>query len=263
MRSFQRHPNWAGTVHGMSQKAPWLAPFSSAFQDAIQRQLAGPQEGDLPKLACFDADGTLWNEDLGEALFRWLAAGRALPALGPKPDPFEVWNEYESRVARNRAEGYGWAVQCMAGLPVSEVERWCGQLAYAWPTYRPAMVELIKGLRGAGYDVWLVSASNAWVIEASAPFVGAEREHVLGMRVEVEAGVLTDRLVRPLTCNQGKVDAIVQRLGRTPDLAVGDSLGDLEMLASAKAGLVVGRLDKPHAELPKLAPSRGWPVHLF
>ncbi len=238
----------------------WLEPFSQAFRDAVATQLttAGPRP-----LVCFDADGTLWNEDLGEALFRWLAAGDLLPAFAKPRDPIEVWEEYEARVAKNRAEGYAWAVQCMAGLDESDVKKWCRQLANAWPNYRPAMVELVKGLRGAGCEVWLVSASNAWVIEASAPFVGADAAQVLGMRVALEGVRLGSTMIRPLTCNAGKVDAIRGRLGRLPDLAFGDSLGDLEMLESAKQPLVVGRNDKPSAELPKIAATRGWPVHLF
>ena len=238
----------------------WLAPFSPQFRQAVSEQLAS---GEPKKLACFDADGTLWHEDLGEALFRWLVAGDLLPALGSAPDPFEVWREYELRVAKSRVDGYAWAVQCMAGVKQADLMKWCRQLAIAWPNYRPEMVGFVKGLRGAGYEVWLVSASNGWVIEAAAPMVGAAPTQVLGMRVEVEAGLLTERMVRPLTCNQGKVDAIRQQLHRAPDLAVGDSLGDLEMLEAASLALVVGRHDTPGAELPKLAASRGWPVHLF
>jgi len=237
----------------------WLEPFSPAFRDAIAAQIEAPG----PKLACFDADGTLWSEDLGEALFRWLIAGQLLPALGSSRDPFEVWHEYEARVAKNRAEGYAWAVQCMAGLRETELRAWCRQLAYAWPNCRPAMVGLVKGLSAVGYEVWLVSASNSWVIEAAAPFVGAIAENVLGMRVELDGPTLSDRMVLPLTCHQGKVDAIVQRFGRTPDLAVGDSLGDLEMLEAAKLPLVIGRHDKLKAELLTLAAPRGWPIHLF
>ncbi len=238
----------------------WLEPFSPAFRQAVAAQLAVPGTG---KLACFDADGTLWSEDLGEALFRWLVAGGLLPIFGPSPDPFAIWEQYEARVAKNRAEGYAWAVQCMAGVREADLRQWCRQLAFAWPNYRPQMVGLVKGLQGAGYEVWLVSASNAWVIEAGAELVGVTPSQVLGMRVELAGERLTQRMLEPLTCNQGKVDAIRQRLNRLPDLAVGDSLGDLEMLECAKLALVVGRADKPSAELPKVAASRQWPVHLF
>ncbi len=243
----------------MTPTPDWLAPFSAPFQQALGAQLADPTPS---KLACFDADGTLWSEDIGEAFFRWLAAGTLLPALGAR-DPLEVWDEYEARVKKSRVEGYGWAVQCMAGLPEADVRRWSRQMAVAWPCYRPAMVGMIKGLSSAGYEVWLVSASNHWIIQASAPFVGADPARVLGIRVEVVNGMLTEALVRPVTCNAGKVDAIRHHIGRMPDLVVGDSMGDLEMLQSAKLPLVVGRADKPGAELLGVAASKGWATHLF
>jgi phosphoserine phosphatase len=125
------------------------------------------------------------------------------------------------------------------------------------------MVELIKGLRGAGVEVWLVSASNGWIVEAAAPFVGGEAARVLGVRVETAGGVLTDKVVRPVTCQAGKVDAIAKHIGRKPDFAFGDSLGDLEMLESAVVPLVIGRHDKPSAELPKIGRERGWAFHAF
>src|SRR5205085_1848485 len=97
----------------------WLEPFSPDFRKAIASQVKEPGR----KLACFDADGTLWSEDIGEAFFRWLAAGELLPPLGKGRDPFEVYAEYEERVARSRADGFSWAVQCMAGLAETDVRR--------------------------------------------------------------------------------------------------------------------------------------------
>lgn len=238
----------------------WLSPFSPEFQSAVAAQL---HDGKKDKLACFDADGTLWAEDIGEALLRWLAAGGLLPKLGAARDPADIWDEYEARVKKNRAEGYGWAVQVMAGLPETDVRRWSRQLAHAWPNYRPAMAGLVRGLSASGYDVWLVSASNGWIVAAGAPHVGANPSKVLGVRVEVDDDELTDRLLPPVTVNQGKVEAIQKRFGRLPDLAVGDSLGDVEMLERARLPLVVGRHDKATAELLGIAKTRGWATHLF
>jgi HAD superfamily phosphoserine phosphatase-like hydrolase len=238
----------------------WLEPFSPEFRHAIARQL---DEGGDGRLACFDADGTLWSEDIGEAFFRWLAAGSLLPPLAPERDPFDIYEEYEERVRHSRAAGFSWAVQCMAGLPEVDVRRWCRQMAVAWPNYRPAMTALIRGLTAAGYEVWIVSASNVWIVEATAPLVGIDPAHVIGIQVEVEAGRLTDRIVVPVIANEGKVQAIHKYIGRTPDLVVGDSLGDLEMLESARLPLVVGRRDKPGTEMTKLATQKGWPIHLF
>jgi phosphoserine phosphatase len=244
----------------MTTLPSWLEPFSPAFQQAVVHAVEKPGTS---KLACFDADGTIWTEDIGEALFRWLSAGGLLSGIDPRRDPFDVWAEYEERVRKNRSDGYAWAVQCMAGLAETDVRRWCRQMAVAWPNYRPEMVQLIGGLSKSGFEVWLVSASNAWIIEAAAPLVGAAPAHVLGIRVAVDSAKLTDRIVPPVTCGAGKVDAIAAHIGRRPDLAFGDSMGDREMLESATVPLAIGRRDRPGAELLALAASRQWATHLF
>lgn len=236
---------------------PWLEPFDPAFREALLPSL---EPSAAPRLACFDADGTLWSEDLGEAFFRWLIAGDLLPHVDCTRD---VWADYEARVAADRSAGYMWAVQGMAGLRVAEVERWARQLAAAWPNARPAMVALTRGLAACGFDVWIVSASNPWVVRAAAPSVGVDPARVIGMSVEVDDGVFTDRPALPAICRGGKVEAIRQRFGNVPYLAFGDSVGDLEMLEHAAQAFVVGRHDKPGVSLLPIARERGWPIQLF
>ena len=78
-------------------------------------------------LAVFDADGTLWRDDVGEAFLRHLVAlgWVELPGGG---DPYAA---YEREVQRDRATGYAYAAQLMAGLAVSQVageaERFAGE----------------------------------------------------------------------------------------------------------------------------------------
>lgn len=239
------------TVHA------WLEPFDASFRSALLPWLEPFTER---RVACFDADGTLWSEDIGEAFFRWLIAGNLLPRVAGLPDAYA---EYERRVDLNRSQGYAWAVQCMAGLSEADVTRWARQLAAAWPNQRPAMAGLARGLAACGYEVWIVSASNTWVVREGAPSVGVERERVIGMGVEVQDGVLTDRSVLPLICREGKVEAIRQRFGDAPYLAFGDSVGDLEMLEASAQPFVIGRHDKPGVSLLGIARERGWPVQLF
>ena len=86
---------------------------------------------------------------------------------------------------------------------------------------------------------------------------------VLAIHLEVDGGLLSDRVVSPVTCRQGKVEAIDQHIGCRPTLAVGDSMGDLEMLEYATQALIVGRTDQAGTEISALADARGWPIHRF
>ncbi|HNU69126.1 MAG TPA: HAD-IB family phosphatase [Myxococcota bacterium] len=234
----------------------WLEPFSQPVQDAIMLLMAEPGR----KLACFDADGTLWNEDIGVPFFRWLIAGNLLPHRDCTRD---IWQEYEDRVAENRAQGYAWAVQSMVGIPESDIVRWSIQMAAAWPNYRPAMADLARGLAESGFDVWIVSATNQWTVRAAAPKMNFDPDNVIAMASAPEGGIMTETMVEPLICNAGKVTAIQQKFGRLPDVSFGDSMGDFEMLCASRVPVVIGRNDKPNRAILAEAVTRGWPVHMF
>jgi hypothetical protein len=71
------------------------------------------QEEGEHRIAVFDADGTLWNDDIGEAFLRRLIQERRLIGVDYSSD---IYAHYESRVKQDRCAGYGWAVQLMHGL---------------------------------------------------------------------------------------------------------------------------------------------------
>jgi len=235
----------------------WLADFDQPFAEAIARQITPSRER---RVAAFDADGTLWYEDIGEAFARWLAAGGHLEGIADVP---AFWEEYERRVDESRIDGYTWVIQVMAGLPEADVQLWCRQLAAAWSNYRPLMRALIAGLQSEGFETWIVSASNRWVVHAGAPHVGIPQDKVIGIQTQVVDGLLTTDPVLPRPCNQGKVDAIKAHIGVVPTFAFGDSMGDFEMLGYVEQALVVGRNDQPDNELIRQAGEKGWPVHRF
>ncbi len=234
----------------------WLACFDDDFAHAIARRL-GPKPG--RRVAVFDADGTLWYDDIGEAFARWLVEGELLK----RADKRGFWDEYERRVAESRIDGYTWVVQIMAGLPEADVKLWCKQLAAAWPNYRAKMKALIAGLQAEGFETWICSASNYWIVHATAPYMGIPEDRVLGIETVVNDGVLSSSPVYPRPCNQGKVSAIQKHIGVKPVFTFGDSMGDFEMLAYADQPLIVGRRDHRDNELVRQAPGRGWPVHRF
>ncbi len=242
------------------QIAREIAPFHPACRRVFREVALRAVRGERP-LACFDADGTLWAEDIGEGMLRWLAAGGLLPSV--RAPWQQVWEEYEARVREDRCAGYAWAVAIMEGLREEEIIRWSRQFAAAWPNYRPKMVGLLRGLCAAGGEVVIVTASNRWLVEAAAERMGLPDIRILGIETRVRDGVLTGEVVRPVTCRGGKVEAIRERLGRMPDLAVGDSVGDLEMLEASGRVVVVGRRSDPSAQMVRLARERGWPVQWF
>jgi len=75
---------------------------------------------------------------------------------------------------------------------------------------------------------------------------------VLGIRQKTENGVLTGELLQPVTYREGKQQALEQA-GVRPDLAVGDSMTDFEMLAWSTTAIVIDR-----GRIPRNDSSKDW-----
>ena len=97
------------------------------------------------------------------------------------------------------------------------------------------MHELSAAMERAGFEVWVVSATNQWTVEAFAERAfGVPRARVLGNRVaRGEDGVLTDKTLAPVLFREGKVEIIEREIGRQPAVVFGDSDTDLDMLRHA------------------------------
>jgi len=187
-------------------------------------------------MALFDADGTLWREDAGEAFLRHLVS-LGWAQLPDGSDPYEA---YERAVDRDRATGYAYAAQLQAGLEVRRGEAEARRFAAAWVP--PRMV---------------VSASALPIVVAAAPLAGFAGERCRGIEVIVRDGRFTTEVVRPITYAEGKIAAL-RESGRIA-LACGDSLtGDLVMLKTAQVAVVVA--PRSGSPLSEEARRRGWAV---
>ncbi len=177
---------------------------------------------------------------------------------------------------------YEWAVRLHVGMTAEEVRRWTAE-AIEREMKRATEVEvrrteggeevrigrgirmlremgeLIKGLREAGFDVWIVSATNRWSVEVFAAHFGVGPERVLGNRVVVDVeGVMTGETERPVLYREGKVAIIEEAIGRWPRLVAGDSVTDLEMMREAREMALL--IDRGSPVLRGEAEKRGWAV---
>jgi phosphoserine phosphatase len=209
-----------------------------------------------PTLAVFDCDGTLWSGDAGEGFFDWELR------RGVLPNDVVVW-------ARARYADYklakvseddmcGEMVTIHKGLRESEVLRLAGEFFEAnfAPRIFSEMRLLIQELRNIGSDVWAVSSTNEWVIREAMKHFDIPRDNVLAAAVEIENGMVTDRLTR-VPSGIGKPKAILEVIGRPPDAAFGNSRWDLEMLEIARYAVAVN----PNPDLEQQAHRRGWTVY--
>jgi HAD superfamily phosphoserine phosphatase-like hydrolase len=209
-----------------------------------------------PSLAVFDCDGTLWAGDAGERFFDWeLKRG-----LVSRETALSIRARYADYKTAKVSEDdmCGEMVTLHRGLTEPEVQKAAKQFFeenFAAQIF-PELRELVNRLQVAGCDVWAVSSTNAWVIQTAMTHFGIPANKVLAAAVEVENGMITERLIR-VPSGEGKPRAIRDVIRRDPDVAFGNSRWDAAMLKISKHAFAVN----PNPDLEEMARAQGWTVY--
>jgi len=208
------------------------------------------------RVAAFDCDGTLWAGDAGETFFQWEMKEGIVSA--------EVALAMRARYAQYKAgkvsedDMCGEMVTMHKGISDAVMMQAASDfMGHSFPGYIfPEMQELVQRLHEQGCEIWVVSSSNEWVIRAGMKQFGIPEERILAAKVEVENGIVTDRLVR-VPSGPGKPQALREVAGKRMDAAFGNSRWDEDMLAAAVHGFAVN----PNPDLEAAARERGWTVY--
>lgn len=225
-----------------------LTPAGLEFVESVVRL--------SPRVAAFDCDGTLWSGDAGESFFDWEIRCGIVPTV--------VAQAMRARHAQYKAgkvsedEMCGEMVTMHNGLPEAVMMQAASEfMANSFPGHVfPEMLELVRRLHTNGCEVWAVSSSNEWVIRAGMQQFGIPDDRTLAAKVEIEDGLVTDRLVR-VPSGPGKERALRDVVGKSIDAAFGNSRWDTDMIAYATHGFAVN----PNRDLAAIARTRGWVVY--
>jgi HAD superfamily phosphoserine phosphatase-like hydrolase len=209
-----------------------------------------------PQVAAFDCDGTLWSGDAGETFFDWEIKQGVVLA--------EVARSMRARYAEYKAakvsesDMCGEMVTMHKGITEAAMMRAASDFmdgAFPGKVF-PEMLEMVRRLHDQGCEIWAVSSSNEWVIRAGMKQFGIPHDRILAAKVELDDGVVTDRLVR-LPSGPGKPTALREVAKKNIDAAFGNSRWDIEMLAHAKHPFAIN----PNPDLEALARERGWTIY--
>jgi len=209
-----------------------------------------------PSIAVFDCDGTLWSGDSGADFFRWeIAQGFVAPEIVPV-----IQHRYDEYLAGRVSELAicGEMIQINKGVPLERIREGAYEFFREVVSSRifPEMQELTRELAAQGCEIWAVSSTNNWVVEAGAAEFGIPRERVLAATLAVENGLMTDTILRVPT-DELKQTAIEEMIGRPVDAVFGNSMHDFAMLQEARSAYAIN----PNADLAEKAAALGWTVY--
>lgn len=204
-------------------------PYSTEVWNRIHETLDKVCHQSSQPLAAFDADGTLWDIDLGENFFQYQIDHRLVEL------PQDPWNYYLDLKKKNNdpRNAYVWLSQINCGQSLDQVREWA-QLAFEQVKPSPIFEEqkrLIDLFKSRGVQIKIVTASIQWAVEPGALALGLKREDVIGVKTAVQNNLITTEPELPITYREGKVLAL-KNFG-TPFFACGNSIGDFELLKSA------------------------------
>jgi phosphoserine phosphatase len=219
-----------------------------------------------PRIAVFDCDGTLWSGDAGSAFMHWSIDTKLISL-----DQIAWIKKRYEGYKRGTVSEYdicGDMVTVYRGLTVARLRAAAAQFFrdYIEPNIFPELATLITELQQNGCDIWAVSSTNNWVIEEGVRRFNIPADHVLSARVEIDNGLITDRLIHVPT-DEDKVEAL-RRIGITtgehaPDAVFGNSIHDAAMLSIARPQHnIAGAFPvNPSTALLTLAATEHWPVY--
>lgn len=241
--------------------------YSSDFWAQIEAATNKALSTDPHPVAAFDADGTLWDIDLGEAFFHYLIDNKLVEL------PQEPFEHYLSMKAENPPKAYLWLAQVCAGQSIETIFAWARKSVeglHPLPIFKEQK-KLIDYFLSRGVKVYIITASVKWSVEPGAEIMGLSKDSVLGVKTQIENGQVSMTQEGPITYRSGKVDALLDAThGKYPFFASGNTMGDFDLLSSAtELRLAVSaasrdeKLFKTEDELRVQAEARHWLTHRF
>jgi HAD superfamily phosphoserine phosphatase-like hydrolase len=241
--------------------------FSDEQWKQIQTALDEVLKEDSNPVAAFDADGTLWDIDLGETFFHF-QIDHKLVSLPPSP-----WEYYESTKSKNPETAYLWLAQICEHQKLEVIRQWAEEAINEHPPlpiFNPQK-KLIELFLSKGVQIFIVTASVKWAVEPGARRLGLPIKNVLGVETSVENGIVTNQQNGVITYRQGKVEALMQATkGKKPFFCSGNTMGDYQLLLAAthlsmavSAASRDDKLFKTECELQENAKKLNWLYHHF
>ena len=190
------------------------------------------QVTDLPTAAAFDADGTLWPCDVGKNFFQYQVEKGLLKEK--TQDPFKEFNRLSQE--RGRKIALMWLAQIQAGVSLKQMKEWVQSFLKEnpFPVFR-FQKNLIEWMGSKNISVFVVSSSLKWILDQALTIYSIPRNNIIGVKTQVEGGIITDKPLLPAPIHADKVLAFQkEQIEKRPLIFVaGNTLSDQALLESS------------------------------
>ncbi len=214
-----------------------------------------------PRVAVFDCDGTLWENNSGEDFLEWsmqhqMVSDGVARAMRARYDDYKAGNVGEEEMCSEMVTMY--AGSTLAAMEAAAARFYTEIVA---PNIFPEMLELTQRLAEQGCDLWAVSSTNDWVIREGVKQFRIPADNVLAATAASANGVVAEKLTR-MPSGEGKAVALREVVlpkhnGRQIDAVFGNSIHDAAMLRLGEHGFAVN----PNPDLEAIATKDGWKVY--
>ncbi len=243
--------------------------YPSEYWTLVQNTIDTYKSKGIPLVAAFDADGTLWDTDLGENFFQYQIDNKLVDLPS---NPMQYYLDLK-KLDNDPRSAFMWLAQINKNKNLGEVHQWA-QAAFQSIQPNPIFSEqkkLVELLIKSDVTVYVVTASITLAVQPGAQALGIPKENILGVETFVEGDIITDQPVYPVTYRQGKVEALLKKTnGLKPFLCCGNTMGDWELLNTSSAlRLAVSAASrddaiyKTESELQTKAQQNNWLAHRF
>lgn len=206
---------------------------------------------DEPRLALWDADGTLWENDVADDCTIWMI-GTGRIATGRQ------WPEYKRIYSEDANEGCRYLLTFFRGMPIEtlthHVEAYWREFMKL--EYIDDPVEALRCLAGRGFQTWVVTGSPTDFLFPLQKRLPVDR--IVGMDFEVDSqGIITGRHDGISCAGEGKAEKVRSLWPGPIQFAAGNAILDEAMLRLARD---VAWAVHPHPNLEVIARQEGWEI---
>ena len=180
------------------------------------------------RMAVFDADGTLWPEDVGHDFFHY----QVHKQLIEKP----LWMEqFNTIYKQNSTQTCMSIAQCNQGVLLKDYLQWFLNFLEEHPlnvfSFQRKLIDILRKL---DVQIFVISASPKWIVEEALSYYNLPIHQTIGVQTKIVNGKITDQILLPPPIKEGKVKAFLNTTCNTyPFFVSSNSISDLSILKSA------------------------------